>query len=310
MLIVCPSLLIVLAASAQTTERQKSLPVPQVARFALRGTNGYRILITAEQKPPQSKSVVTFGLPSVTLLAMHGHEEVTYSTRQVSVTPTAVHASFGRFGAVSVRFIPSGKVLRARRPKSCLLGSDSSIAETRLGSFVGTIRFRGEGDYTAVRANRAKGGVGDFDGPLGAHEKQRHCNSISSTEPRHRAPRRISLDATTKHAALGFMVSPVSPAEGQSPTTVYEFKGFANERRGRLQIARYVYALGPAADFTFNSSLSSATVTPPSPFSGTGTFQENSDDSTSWTGSLSAPLPARGIVHFAGPGFTSELTAN
>jgi hypothetical protein len=286
----------------------KSRLVPQEARFYLRGTNGYLIRVSAEPKPPQSKSVVTIGLPSVTLSAMHEHQEVVYETR-AAATLTAIDASFGRLGTISVSFIPSGKVLRARRPKRCRMGRFlPAIAETRLGVFVGTISFHDEHGYTVVHAKRAKGGVGD--GPMRPHEKITRGRTISSTETpkpsEPQLPRRVSLDVGSPHSARGVLVNPLPVGLSKTSTKEYSFEGFTNERRGRIRISHYVSVLGPASDFNFNSSLTSATVTPPAPFFGTASFQREAD-STSWAGSLSGPLPARGIVQLAGPRFSGEL---
>jgi hypothetical protein len=290
-----------------TVGATRSRAVPQVARFVIRGSNGYLILVSANPKPP--KPIISASRPSISLVATRGHEEVDYTT-PATVTSTTIDASLGRLGAISVSFTPSGKVLRATRPKHCRMGRFAPVvAETRLGVFTGTIRFRGEHGYTVVHARQAKGGVGDSGGPIRPHEKIT-CRSVSSTEAPNQSegsppPKRVFLDVGTPRLAIGFLASPAP--SGSPLSEAYSFKGFTSERRGKIRVSHSVSVLGPASDFDFNSSLTSASVTPPTPFTGTATFQRNTGGSTSWRGSLSARLPVRGAVRFAGPRFSGEL---
>jgi hypothetical protein len=235
-------------------------------------------------------------------------QEVTYTTQRVGHS-TTINASFGRFGAIAVRFIPSGKVLRAE-PPSCSGGSSSSVVETRLGTFVGTIRFRGEDGYTAAHVRRARGGVGDFNGPLREGQRIPCEPSLGEFFGHPEEPDGaglVHLNADDRHRDISFGASPVSTGPPGSSAQTYSFQGLAIESRGPLTIARAIAALGPASDFAFDTSLSSATVTPPPPFTGSATFQRVPGGSPIWAGTLSGPLPGRGEVHLAGSGFTGEL---
>lgn len=51
----------------------------------------------------------------------------------------------------------------------------------------------------------------------------------------------------------------------------------------------------------------SATIDPPSPFTGSATFQQESSKDFSWTGDLAVELPGIGEVNLAGPKFETEL---
>ena len=85
------------------------------------------------------------------------------------------------------------------------------------------------------------------------------------------------------------------------------FVVLAGERREGVSILRFVFAKGPKRDFAYDGALGSATVAPPPPFSGSGSFLRHADGSTSWTGSLSAPVPGLGQVSLVEPGLSGEL---
>ena len=72
-----------------------------------------------------------------------------------------------------------------------------------------------------------------------------------------------------------------------------------------MSIERYTGASGGSEDFLFDDALTTAKVTPPSPFTGSGSFLRNADGSTNWTGTLGVPLPGLGTVRLTGGG--SEL---
>jgi hypothetical protein len=80
-----------------------------------------------------------------------------------------------------------------------------------------------------------------------------------------------------------------------------------SERVGALHIGRSVFVEGPSASFEPSADLSSATVKPPKPFSGTASFVRNLDGSTEWSGTLSVALPGAQSTALAGPAFEADL---
>jgi hypothetical protein len=68
-----------------------------------------------------------------------------------------------------------------------------------------------------------------------------------------------------------------------------------------------VISSAPAADFSFDPAFSTAILTPPAPFSGSGSFQRGADGSTTWSGSLAVSFPGMPNVALAGPQFTASL---
>jgi hypothetical protein len=275
------------------------------AEFTLRGSNGYRITVSAE--PSGGSGEVE--------LSAEGHSGAVQYLAPGTVTATAIKASFGRLGKVSVRFRPSGAERRVRVPKRCLKGRPPLVT-SRLGSFLGTIEFRGERGYTQVSAHRARGGIGD---PLANTPKKLTCEFRESDAERKRELDSVSLDASPPGTGISFgafrlfgswshqtLPGEPSPPRGDR----YLFLASATEKSGRMSIVREAAAVGGSEDFAFDGALTSAKVTPPFPFTGSGSFLRNADGSTGWTGTLSAPLPGLGTVRLTGGGAQLETVAS
>lgn len=264
--------------------------------FTLRASNGYRITVSGEPDWGRRQPV------QLTVTNHSGTAE--YSTEGV-VTATALRASFGRFGKVSVRFHPSGALRRVKVSKGCKKGRPR-IVTSRLGDYRGTIRFRGERGYTRVSTHTARGGIGD---PLANRPRTLSCDFRESKVERERELQSVSLGASPSGAGVSFAVfrlfgnwSRRSPAGGSFPPKVdeYLFFAFETQKVGPMRIFRYAGAFGGSEDFVFDDALTTAEVTPPAPYSGTGSFVRNADGSTSWTGTLSVSLPGLGTVSLTG----------
>jgi hypothetical protein len=268
------------------------------SEFTVRASNGYQIVVSSEN--------VGSG-PSTVELSVQRHDEDVVYQAHATVTPTSMKASFGRLGRISLRFRPSGRTRQVKVTKHCH-ADRPPVVTARLGTFVGTIRFRGERGYTKVSAHRATGGIGD---PLAI---TRHaCEPPRSKAERMQELASVALRASDPTAAIGFTVG---RAFGQlsrlgstasSPRGGYRFLVFAAEKAEQMFILRAVGAVGSAGDFLFDDALSSATVSPPPPFVGTGIFQRNADGSTDWTGTLSVPMAGLGTVRLTEPRFSAEL---
>jgi hypothetical protein len=273
------------------------------AEFTLQGSNGFRVTVSGDP--------AVGGPGSVDLSVRRGNENVVYSARG-RVTPTSMQASFGRLGKVSLRFRPSGKVRRVRVPRKCLK-ERPPVVTAKLGTFAGSFEFRGERGYTKASTHRVAGAIGD---PLANTDKELECETPVTKAQAKRELQEVVLGAADRHAHIAFQASrlPVqlsglkSPAGGSIPAgDRYLFWLFASERAERVSIFRVVAAVGPASDFVFDDALTTATVTPPAPFTGAGSFRRNGDGSTSWTGNLSVPVPGLGMIDLTAPRFKCEL---
>jgi hypothetical protein len=87
------------------------------------------------------------------------------------------------------------------------------------------------------------------------------------------------------------------------------FLAMAEQSSGRMAIVRYAFAIASSKAFRSNNALTSATVKPPAPFHGKGTYGADAQGERSWTGSLSASFPGSSGFPLTGPGFTVALHA-
>lgn len=270
------------------------------AEFTLRGRDGYKITVSADPE----------GRAGVVELRAEGRSITAQYSVLGHATADTIKARFGRLGRVSVRFEPSGRLRRIRVPKTCMKDRPRVIT-SRLGTFVGTIEFRGERGYTSVSARHATGGIGD---PLANTPTKLVCDFHESAAERERELESVGLDASSSDAKFGFYASrltgrwsrqafPVEPGASKGPRNL--FLAGRSERTGRMSILRYAASVGGPEDFVFDTALTSATVSPPFPFTGSGSFLRNPDGSTSWTGTLAVPLPGLGTVGLTGG--SSEL---
>jgi hypothetical protein len=274
---------------------ESSVSYACAAEFTLPASNGYRITVSADPEGRSDGVELT--------VAGHG-ANVQYIVPGKAGADT-IKARFGDLGEVSVRFHASGRERDVRVPKKCMK-ERPRVVTSRLGRFVGTIKFRGEGGYTQVSARSAQGGTGD---PLTNTAKKLQCEFRESEAERRRELESVSLEAAPPRAGIFFNAGrlfgdfPALAGKGKALPPKgdrYLFFVLAGERVGQMSIIRTTGAIGDAQDFLFDDALASATVRPPAPFTGSGSYLRNADGSTSWTGNLSVPVPGLGTVGLTG----------
>jgi hypothetical protein len=79
------------------------------------------------------------------------------------------------------------------------------------------------------------------------------------------------------------------------------------ESKGSMAEVRYASVIAPSNTFVSNDSLTSATVKPPAPFRGKGSYTAAPDGTKSWTGSLSASFPGAPRFPLTGTQFEDML---
>ena len=167
----------------------------------------------------------------------------------------------GKLGDVSYRFLPSGQVLQSTTEG----GGYPLHAKARLGTFVGTFRFRGEGGYTAVTLHRIRGGVGAPTAPINRREGGLGCPHADRTyivpfsQLQRRTAEAFTKETTGKGVGIGataigqneatvftvseyFLAPP--PEEGAKPDLCLFLATF-EEMQGRVAIARTVIQFDP-----------------------------------------------------------------
>jgi hypothetical protein len=254
------------------------IPASRTGEFQLKGSRGFSISVSARSH-------------QVSLQARKGALSASYSTRGI-FSSKRIKAGFGNLGSVSVRFKPSGRPRRHAPAENCE-GADTVVQP---GRFVGTVRFEGEQAYTTVRASKAKG-------KLTFTPRQVCRNEGEGGPPLHLT----TLTATSRSEGVVFVALKIAlGGPGFSA-----FGATLLESQGGLLIARSTEAKAGASAFTTSGQgreITSATITPPSPFTGSATYEKQKGLPATWTGSLAGTFLGRGEVSLVGPQFTAEAS--
>lgn len=267
-----------------------SPPQGPYAAFAIKGSHGYRI--SASIYGRQASLGVSKGAR-----LLESPAESDYLSRETG-GGDEFSADFGHFGRISVHFIPSRKVRRTHNP-FCHGGAEV----TRYGTFVGTIKFRGESGYTSVDAGRARGTTTTIPRLVCRYPRPSGKHAGHSGGKRHRPlVTTLSAQSTRNGVFLGATHSKAHPATD----TLW---AFTQEREHGIAISRNAFLFGSEAGFDPDPSLNSATLAPSAPFSGSASFQRLDDYTTRWEGPLTVSFPGRPDVPLTGRDFSWSLTS-
>ncbi len=219
--------------------------------------------------------------------------QTTYLARGLAA-PERLKATFGKLGSVKMRFRESRHRTWRGRVRTCR-GANRFIK--RRGVFRGNLRFKGEGGYVSIRVHRAKGAVvtqaskckrrrggGGFKIPFGGSLSQPLSSLLA-----------ISRDGV---AATGFFA-----IEDRHSTL---FFASSEESRGKLAIVRMA-VLRKHSRIRTNEALTAASLSPSSPFHGTGRYSAGADGTSAWTGGLTVNFPGEPRFPLTGPDFETFL---
>jgi hypothetical protein len=255
-------------------------PPAAASRFALKTRQGYKVVViavrnivaleVARARSHESKSLKQGR--AFTAYVAHG-----------TVSGGRIEAKFGSLGRVSMRFHPSGRVAMSKPLRHC---NGAHRYTRRFGSFAGTVRFTGEDRYVAVRAHRAKGVVRS---PIRLDCTSGHFHS---------RPRRFSRQAGnwpkfTPTILAAFWRQAVSSTDffsfqvGQKSL----YLAVSEESKGAMAEVHIAAVVAHSKTLVADDALTSATVKPPAPFHGKGSYSAAPDGTKSWTGSLSVAFP-------------------
>jgi hypothetical protein len=259
------------AASAARPGSAEELAAP--AGFELRGSHGYLIVgyFYVEAESEQGW---------VALTASRGHESASYYA-PAKVTADSVRADLGGVGRVDLVLHRSGleKTVSAR----CSHRRETFEAAT----YEGIVDFHGERGFTRARATRVAAL------PIPALlESGRNCELQSSGEARGPSEpgARLAGISFTGGRTLKFQFN---KNRASAQTT---FTASLNERRDGVRILRQFTGVFSPRAFHFDPKLRTATLTPPSPFSGSAKLRRDRDSvSPRITGNLMLALPGRSV---------------
>ncbi len=266
------------------------------SRFVLETRQGYEVVVIAVHgvvvlEVARTRSDASTSLRqgrAVTAYVAHG-----------TVTPGRIEATFGRLGRVAVRFHPSGRVVGPRPGHHC---KGAGRFTRRFGVFAGTVRFTGEDRYVAVRAHRAKGLVRSPN-RRGCATRNFHAHAKRFSRPAGHWPK---FTPTILAAFWRQVVSSTDFFAFQiGKKTLY--LAVTEESKGSMAEVRYAVVIAPSETFVSDDALTSATVRPPAPFHGRGSYAAAPDGTKSWTGPLSVSLPGTPRFPLTGTQFEDML---
>ncbi|MGN6202526.1 MAG: hypothetical protein ACTHNY_08995 [Solirubrobacterales bacterium] len=240
------------------------------------------------------------------------YSETGYAVRpRSSIGSGALHASFGSMGTVNLRFWARGKTRVGHLRPGC----HGRPPQTEFGEYRGTVSLRGEDDYFQVHAVRARGtrsrsfrldcardkALVDKPAPLYEYVRPVQGFIVSSAGG--------SIALLRAVSRYGGRLVYLRAAHMQGEGAGAEVQVGALERRPGMAIGHSAYADG--GEGTLLTSLpgvhpATATLAPPAPFHGEGSFVENSPTSHSWTGSLAVSFPGLDLP-LAGHTFATSL---
>ncbi|MGN6258122.1 MAG: hypothetical protein ACTHN3_10300 [Solirubrobacterales bacterium] len=258
------------------------------AAFTLAGSNGYSLyfksekgmltIVASRRRPGQATISPTGKLVPARRGAT---SESTYAVRGVSQDPTQISADLGPAGSVSLAFQPSGK----KRVTFVDLGSKSercigaAKVTRRLGTFVGTVSFRGENGYTTAEATAVAGTVGTS--PF------RNCTTVRGAAGGPGAHN----DPVPATEALFDVGGDASFFAFRDSDAAHFVSLDSEELSPGFFVLRTATAVGRSSLFSYGPSGTWANLEPPAPFSGTGSYRDPNAGPPSWKGDLSVEFP-------------------
>jgi hypothetical protein len=249
------------------------------AEAHLAGTHGYRLTISAQEG-------------SVFVGATKGAASVDYFLTRANFDGNRIDARLPGVGRVFLRFHERE---RGHQPGPSYCHGPAPVVSR--GVFVGWIRIRGERDYTRAESRHVRGKI--------VHSFRSNCHLPLRARPSSAAIKQLEASATRSHGFLTFSAISFPFTEQGSPLVL---RAALVRQRGSMLVSNSIFTVTKKSDsLAIASPPRSATVDPPSPFTGHAAFQQESSKDFSWTGDLAAELPGIGEVSLAGPGFASSL---
>lgn len=282
----CICLLAFGAAAPAAAARE--LPDFHSAGFGLQGTNGYEVGFSAFSERPDGRG-------NAHMIVFRGGRGgsgagyAVYATAAV-VSDDFVKADFGPFGKVDMAIRPSGRTRKVH------IKCTKHSFEFEPTAYEGTFEFRGEGSFTRAGTTQAHlpsatsfcGGGGGYGESRGAGEPGAHLSGVSFDHGR-----KVAFDLVKNHPRRGRV----------------KYEAEIRERRAGISIYRAVAGWAGAGAFRFADDLSTASLQPPSPFSGSASLLRSRDSVfPRWRGDLVVDFVGRPGVRLAGPGVHASIT--
>lgn len=252
-----------------------------LALLRANGTDGYQVAICAYR---------AHGTTRVSLTAAR---RTTYATYTVpgSLSHGQLTARFPRLGRVAVRFSPIRARLRVRH---------TLTPGRTFGAFSGTIRFRGENNFVAVAAHTASGWLAS--GRRSPHSDHNRNEQWQRRLGLHLMGSSSINEVVVNSGDVRFSAARRRSAKSGDLQTTIWFTADSLEIVGDMTIYRSTGEISTEKEATFQEdSQGDITLTPPPPFSGSGTYSPDvistapglpqTEHVGVFSGSVSFPLP-------------------
>lgn len=214
----------------------------------------------------------------VMIVTAKGPVFATYTTEGKG-KPGHIRARFGRYGKVNMKFEKKGKV-RTRKPKGCTGKAD----RIQRGVWKGTLEFKGDKQYTKVKRAKARG-------------TQIKWGNYNCPPPSGPGPN-LFLGADTEDTGDGTFTSFGASRNSTTNMRPYFFASH-DEFVGKVIVYRSVDLRGDVSQFQYGFSPDVATVQPPKPFTGVGTYVDGD-----WSGNLKVKAAGK-TIPLTGDHFTA-----
>jgi hypothetical protein len=269
-----------LPGSAGAVRGPDGPPTERWLDVELEGSNGYSIHVGVNPRQHLILRVAKEGFAAE------------YLTRDLAADTDRVTAKLLGRGRVSLRFHPRGPV---RHPTLPGCGKKRPVVQP--GVVRGTIKFAGERHYTEVEVHEAEATTEKPTGWLCRYGMK------VDFDPRERKWMSKFSASGEGVAFLGRKYRPGTIEGGRVIFFVETGEAFETASGEMpLTIWRTMKIPAPAAAFR-DAHPEHLTVTPPPPFSGTGTVDRTPESVFTWEGDLSVEFPGLDPVPLTGPGF-------
>lgn len=269
---------LLLPTGAAASSSIVAVPVDSYAEAHLTGTHGYRI------------TIFVFG-EALMMTARKGTASVNYVLLKGGIERGRIHARLPGVGRIFLEFHERS------HPHDRSVSNCRSSETTRKGVFVGTVKIRGERGYTSAIAHHVRGEI--------VQEPQEHCHRSPTARASRAGDRLLSASTSRGRGHLSFTALDFPSSVLGSDLL---FSASLQRVRGHMAIMTTQSAIGKDPSvLEIEAPPRSASVTPPAPFTGSATFQQEAAGQFSWTGDLAVELPGIGEVSLAGPKFETSV---
>lgn len=252
--------------------------------FELQGTNGYEIWVAAYSRRRDGEGWIAISVGGKHAFTTYRAPARVRGEAARDTTATSIEADLGKLGRVDLLLDRSG------REESFRYRCGGPKATYEPGVYEGTFDFEGEGGYTRATASSIPFAPGSF-------FLSGDCNGSGWGESAGSGIRGARLKGLSfaHDRILTFKVN----KNGRHSNVVYSAS--IKEQLAGVYIYRSIEGTAGPAAFRFDPDLRSATLRPPSPFSGSATARRDPNSLLlAWHGNLELAFPGR-TISLAGP---------